>query len=232
MTEQPAFEVITFDWYGTIIDWELGIRRAFADQARQDGRTIDLDAVVAAYHEIEPKIQAGPYRSYRDVLTETARQIGQRLNWPMSPDRSAFLAESLPDWPPFPDSAGALQRLDDAGYRLGILSNIDDDLLAQTLRHLPDVFDQDWLVTAQQVGSYKPALAHFETARSRLGARSWLHAAQSVFHDIRPASSLGIPSAWINRKREPLSSDGPRPVLLVNTLTELGQKLTNGPITD
>jgi FMN phosphatase YigB (HAD superfamily) len=106
----------------------------------------------------------------------------------------------LPGWRPFPDTCPALEALHGAGYRLGILSNVDDDLLAGTLKHFPVPFDL--LVTAQQVGSYKPAHGHFLEARRRLAGRRWLHAAQSFFHDVEPAGALGIPVVWVNRKSE------------------------------
>jgi 2-haloalkanoic acid dehalogenase type II len=118
-----------------------------------------------------------------------------------------FLPESLPTWPPFPDTNAALQRLHESGHRLAILSNVDDDPLAGTRKHLDVAFD--FVVTAQQVGSYKPAPGHFTAARERIGGAPWLHVAQSYFHDVQPARALGIPSAWINRKGErPLDARG------------------------
>src|SRR5262249_10506927 len=156
---------------------------------------------VAAYHEVEPEVESGPHRPYRDVLAETARRVGARLGWEVGEGRASLLAEGLPAWPPFPDTNGALERLARAGPRLGILSNIDDDLLAGTRRLLADVFDPSLIVTAQAVGSYKPAHGHFTEARRRVGGRRWLHAAQSHFHDVTPAVAMGIPSAWVNRKR-------------------------------
>ena len=202
------FDVLTFDCYGTLIDWERGIAEAFGAAARADGVTLDPAAILRAYHEIEPMTQAERYRRYRDVLALTARAVAERLGWKLAPGRETFLPESLPSWPPFSDSNAALERLRDAGHRLAILSNVDDDLLAGTRRHL--AVDFDFVVTAQQMGSYKPALAHFVAARERIGAAPWLHVAQSYFHDVQPARALGIPSAWINRKGErPLDDRGP-----------------------
>jgi len=195
------YDVVTFDCYGTLIDWETGIREAFSRAARRDGVALDPAAALAAYREIEPVVEAEAYRRYRVVLTETARRVAARPGWRLSDERAGFLAESLPDWRPFSDTNPALERLAAAGYRLGILSNVDDDLLAGTLRHLTAKFDL--LVTAQQVGSYKPAHGHFLTARQRIGGSPWLHAAQSYFHDIVPARALGTPVAWINRHAEP-----------------------------
>jgi 2-haloalkanoic acid dehalogenase type II len=198
----PRFDVVTFDCYGTLIDWERGIADAFRAAAAADGVAVDLAAVRAAYHEIEPAVQAEGFRRYRDVLTETARGVAARLTWPLAEARAGFLAESLPSWPPFPDTNAALEQLASAGVRLGILSNVDDDLLAGTRRHFTAAFDPDLVVTAQQVRSYKPGHAHFEEARRRIGGGRWLHAAQSLFHDATPARALGIPMAWINRQGE------------------------------
>ncbi len=194
------YDVITFDCYGTLIDWEAGIAEAFLAAASADGVTLDRGAVLAAYAEVEPAVEAGRFRPYRDVLTETAVEVGRRLGWRLTRDGAQFLPESLPRWKPFPDTGSALEALRVAGYSLGILSNVDDDLLAGTRRHFPVSFD--WLVTAQQVGSYKPAHGHFLEAQRRLSGRRWLHAAQSYFHDVEPAAALGIPVAWVNRKGE------------------------------
>lgn len=220
--ERP-YDVITFDCYGTLIDWEDGITRAFVDAARRDGVTLHAGAVLAAYAELEPIVEAETYRSYRAVLTETARRVAARLGWQTDAARARFLADSLPDWKPFPDTNPALERLSRAGYTLGILSNVDDDLLAASCRHFTVRFDL--LVTAQQVGSYKPAHAHFLTARERIGQQRWLHAAQSYFHDVVPARALGTPVSWINRKSE-VAPDGRRADCELRTLTELADWLT------
>ena len=180
-----AFEIITFDCYGTLIDWESGIRSAFTAAG------VDGDAALRAYAEIEPVVEHEKYRSYREVLQETARRIAPHAT-------TNFLAESLPFWKPFRDTNPSLERLHRAGIRLGILSNVDDDLIAETRKHF--TVDFDLVITAQQVRSYKPGHAHFLTARQRIGDAKWLHAAQSNFHDIVPANQLGIPNAWINRR--------------------------------
>jgi 2-haloalkanoic acid dehalogenase type II len=156
------------------------------------------------------------------VLTETTRRVAARLGWPVDDDRASLVAESLPGWPPFPDTNAALERLASAGYRLGILSNVDDDLLAGTRRHLRAPFDI--VITAQQVRAYKPAAAHFETARRRVEGRRWLHAAQSYFHDVVPARAQAVPVAWINRKGE-RAAGGPRPDREFRTLAELADWL-------
>jgi 2-haloacid dehalogenase/putative hydrolase of the HAD superfamily len=198
MPENRPWDVITFDCYGTLIDWEAGISDAFREAAAADGVKLDPAAALRAVSEREPEIQAAHYRTYREVLTVTAMEVAARLGWAVSRERAAFLPDSLPRWKPFPDTNAALERLGRAGYELGILSNVDDDLLAGTRRHFTVNFPL--LVTAQQVRSYKPAPGHFTTARERIGGRGWLHAAQSYFHDIRPAVVQLIPVAWINRK--------------------------------
>ena len=192
-------QVITFDCYGTLIDWETGIKDAFARAAQEDGVSIDPRAVVAAYSQIEPVVEHERYRRYREVLTETAMRVARSLGWNLSRERAIFLPNSLPFWKPFDDTNRALEELRAHGLRLGILSNVDDDLLEGTRRHFTVSFDP--IVTAQQVGSYKPAHGHFLTARERIGGAPWLHAAASNFHDIVPTNALGIPNAWINRAR-------------------------------
>jgi 2-haloacid dehalogenase/putative hydrolase of the HAD superfamily len=201
--------VITFDCYGTLIDWETGIWEAFRTTAANDGVRLDREDVVRAYHAIEPMVESGPFRRYADVLCETARRVAAECGWTISGERARFLPQSLPDWPPFADTNPSLERL--ARYwRLGILSNVDEDLLAGTLGHL-DV-DFDFYVTADRVESYKPDLAHFEAARPFVGdPTGWLHAAQSLFHDVAPANTVGLPVVWVNRKAERRPAEGPLP---------------------
>jgi 2-haloalkanoic acid dehalogenase type II len=205
------FDVITFDCYGTLIDWQSGIRAAFAAAG------VEPDAALRKYHEIEPVVERERYRTYREVLRETAARI--------APDvKTNFLADSLPSWKPFPDTNRALERLRAAGIRLGILSNVDDDLIAETRKHFS--VDFDLVVTAQQVRSYKPGHAHFLAARERIGDAKWLHAAQSNFHDIVPANALGIPNAWINRNREKALAGG-RPTYEFRDLDELARSASS-----
>lgn len=219
------FDVVTFDCYGTLIDWERGIAEAFTAEARRAGREAGREAVIAAYHEVEPRVEASAFRPYREVLAESARLVAERLGWSMDESSTRAFAATLPDWPLFPDTGPALDRLARGGFHLGILSNVDDDLLAATLRHLPRVFDPELIVTAQAVGSYKPAVGHFLEAQARIGGRRWLHAAQSHFHDVTPAIALGVPVAWINRKGEPLPAGGAKPTLETADLDGLGRAL-------
>lgn len=199
--EFMMFDIVTFDCYGTLIDWERGIADAFQYAMDRDGININRDDILRAYAAIEPVVEQERYRSYRDVLTETAARIANMHGWPLSYSRAEFLAESLPQWKPFADTNDALERMRGAGIRLGLLTNCDDDLIAATRRHHFTV-DFDVVVTAEQVRAYKPAPPHFTTARERIGNARWLHAAQSNFHDIVPCTRFNIPNAWINRKHE------------------------------
>jgi 2-haloalkanoic acid dehalogenase type II len=198
------YDIITFDCYGTLVDWRGGIVRAF-EQAGVVSPGVTPEGILALHAEIEPVVQGERYRPYRDVLRITAQRMIEKMGGQVPPDGGDFLPKSVPTWPPFPDTNTALTRMRSAGVELGILSNIDDELLEQTLRQI-DV-DFTLVVTAQQVGAYKPNHAHFHAARDRIGDRRWLHAAQSYFHDIVPAHELGIPSAWVNRLAEAPSGE-------------------------
>jgi putative hydrolase of the HAD superfamily len=221
------YDIVTFDCYGTLIDWESGIAEAFLRAAREDGVELRREEVLRAYELVEPVVERERYRLYRDVLIEAAARVAHALGWPLAYERCAFLPTSLPDWKPFADTNPALERLRAAGYRLGILSNVDDTLLAATRRHFTAGFDL--IVTAQQVRSYKPDSGHFIAAREALRGARWLHAAQSNFHDIVPANALGIPTAWVNRRGE-TALPGGRPTHEAKDLAGLAELLdgTNG----
>jgi 2-haloalkanoic acid dehalogenase type II len=212
------YDVLTFDCYGTLIDWERGISESIAAAARADGIEADREQILAIHAEVEPQIQSDTYLSYREVLADVALAVARRLEWPLKPERARFLPDGLPGWRVFPDTNPALQRLKQQGYRLGILSNVDDDLLAGT--RLQFSVDLDLVVTAEQVRSYKPARQHFDRARELIGDARWLHVAQSYFHDIEPACALGLPVVWVNRKREE-PCGAARPTAEVGDLTEL-----------
>jgi 2-haloacid dehalogenase/putative hydrolase of the HAD superfamily len=212
------FEIITFDCYGTLIDWETGIKNAFQEAAAADSVDIRVDQIIDAYAAEEVTVEAMAYRSYREVLTQTERRVAAILGWRLPSERSGFLADSLPNWKPFSDTNSALERLA-RRFKLGILSNIDDDLLTATRRHF--TVDFDLIVTAQQVESYKPGLAHFKEAKMRIGDLQLLHAAQSYFHDVVPATKMSIPVVWVNRKNNQIDPSGPNPTHQVRNLTEL-----------
>ncbi len=203
-------DVVTFDCYGTLIDWETGIRTAFHKALTKSGPPgLGESSIFRLYDEEERSIEKQSYRPYRQVLSQAVFKVARRVGWELPEEQSGFLAEDLPNWRPFPETNPALKRL--AGkYKLGILSNVDDDLLAGTLKHLAVPFEI--LVTAEQVRFYKPEFAHFERTRRLIGERRWLHVAASMYHDIEPARKLGIEAVWVNRKNQPLPGNhqGPR----------------------
>ena len=211
-------DIITFDCYGTLIDWETGIVDAFQSEAGRDGVTLEPAEILEQYSCEERSVEAGSHRSYREVLTLTALGVAQTLGWPLDLQRAGFLPNSVPSWKPFPDTNPSLARLA-THFSLGILSNVDDDLLARTIQHFGATFEI--LVTAQQVRSYKPGHAHFIEARRQAGQRKILHVAQSHFHDVVPAVALGIPVVWVNRKAERLGESDPRPTRQVSDLSQL-----------
>ena len=219
---ETEYDIITFDCYGTLIDWESGITGAFMDEASRDGFELAPARIIEAYMEEEPSIESGHYLSYKEVLDQAAIRVSSRLGWSLRPERARFLADSLPNWKPFSDTNGALERLA-RRYRLGILSNIDDELLEKTLRHFTVSFDL--IVTAEQVKSYKPGFAHFEEAARRLGGLRQLHAAQSYFHDVVPARALNIPVVWVNRNGEQARPGGPLPTKEVGNVAALADYL-------
>ena len=217
-----TYDIVTFDCYGTLIDWERGLSDAFLAAAQDAGHTLDRSAVIAAHAAIEPRVQQRGYQRYRDVLADVTVEMATQLGWSLLPGDAGFLADSVPNWRPFADTNPALERLIARGHRLGILSNIDDDLLAATRRHF--TVDFELVVTAEQVRSYKPGHAHFERARGQIGGARWLHAAQSYFHDVVPACALRIPVAWINRKGE-VPSGEQRPDVEVGSLADFSAEL-------
>lgn len=193
-----SIRLITFDCYGTLIDWETGMLAALRPIFSQDGQTPGDSRLLELYGDVEAEMESGPYLPYRQVLTQAVQEMGRRLGTPISEQQSAGFAQSLTQWKPFPDSVPALQSLAKK-FRLAIISNVDDDLFAETRKMLP--VDFAFVVTAQQVRSYKPARGNFEEALRRGGVDTYqvLHAGQSLYHDIAPANALGISNVWVNR---------------------------------
>jgi 2-haloacid dehalogenase len=189
------FRIITFDCYGTLIDWETGILGAFHSIFSD----VDERKVLTLYSELEPAIQANGYKTYRLVLREVLARVADALGKEVPSGREDALADSISGWLPFPDTADALERLQ-TRYKLAIISNIDNDLFAHTARHLRVRFDH--VITAQEVGAYKPSLTNFEAAEERIQTprSEWLHAAESIYHDVVPAKQLGIANVWVNRR--------------------------------
>ena len=203
----------TFDCYGTLIDWNGGIRRVLAD-AFGEARA---DAQLGRYHEIEPALQADGRRSYRDVLTEAMRRLGAENG------QVTALADSLPRWPPFPEVRSALDALRADRWKLAILSNTDRDYIDASIRQIGATIDL--AIVASEIGSYKPASRHWDLFFERTGAdrARHVHVAASLFHDIRPAADLGLRAVWINRLGE--RSDLPRSAELPD-LTQLPEVLS------
>jgi len=182
----------TFDCYGTLIDWDGGVR---AELARVFGEDRADDRLVR-YHEVEPELQRDGNRTYREVLTESMRLLGA------PPGEEHGLAESLPGWRAFPEARAALDEARARGWRLAILSNTDDDFIAASQVQIGAHFDE--VVVAQEIGSYKPSHRHWEVffERTRAPREGHVHVGASLFHDIAPANELGLRSVWINRVGE------------------------------
>jgi 2-haloacid dehalogenase len=192
-------DALSFDCYGTLIDWESGILAALQPLLARHGATLADDVLLERFALLEALIEAGPYRPYRDVLREVVCRLGAELGFVPDAMEERCLVESLPHWPPFDDTIESLRKLQ-RRFRLIILSNTDDDLFAATARRLDVPFNE--LITAQQVGSYKPSPRNFQELLRRGGAprERLLHVAQSLFHDIAPARAFGIGTVWVNRR--------------------------------
>jgi 2-haloacid dehalogenase len=193
------FTTISFDCYGTLIDWEAGILPVLRSVLANHGQSLADAAILELYGEFEAEAESGPYQSYREVLQSVVRSFAKRLQFEATSAEIHSLHESVHAWPAFPDTVAALRELHKR-LKLVVISNIDDDLFAETRKHLGVEFDG--VITAQQARSYKPSVNNFQIALRRLALSPdrLLHAAQSVYHDVVPARSLGISTAWVNRK--------------------------------
>ena len=193
-----SFEVLTFDCYGTLIDWESGILEAVRQVLDAHGRDLPPAEILEHFARFESAIQAGAYLTYREVLSRVVDEFGRELGFVPSPRERASLPESIARWAPFDDTVDALRILA-SRYRLAVISNVDDDLFALSARRLGVEWDE--VVTARQAGSYKPDARNFELALKRLGrpVDAILHVAQSLFHDIVPAKRLGFATVHVNR---------------------------------
>ena len=204
----------SFDCYGTLIDWDGGVRaelvRVFGDDRADD--------LLVAYHAVEPELQVSGELSYRQVLTEAMLRLGA----PAGTEHG--LAESLPGWRAFPEVHDALDELRRRGWKLAILSNTDDDFIAASQVQIGLVFDE--VVVAQEIGSYKPAHRHWEEFFRRTNAprEGHVHVGASLFHDVAPSNELGLTSVWINRLGE-TSGDGNRPTRELPDLSGLPETL-------
>lgn len=225
MLDFSRFEILTFDCYGTLINWEEGILRCLHRILAAHGKDTDDATILQLYGDFEARAEQGAYRSYREVLQSVVRQFGEKLGFAPSEEESSSLPESLKDWKPWPDTVDALRELRKR-FRLAIISNIDDDLFAATRPQLGVEFDQ--VITAQQARAYKPSLKMFELALSRVNvpASKILHIGQSLYHDVVPSQSLGFATVWVNRPSARAgvgavkAAEG-RPDLQVSSLAEL-----------
>ncbi len=188
-------EWVTFDCYGTLIDWDSGIRQFLASvPGTIPGAGDDM---LQEWEEIQFRMIQGSYRRYRDILAASLRETLVRRGLPPQPEAEAAFANSLTTWTPFPDTNAALERLKANGLKLGIVSNIDDDLLARTVQHLTVPFDL--VVTAEQSGAYKPDAASFQLALSRIGAARVTHVAFGERYDLQTARDCGMQVVFVKR---------------------------------
>ena len=214
---------VTFDCYGTLIDWETGAYDAYSAEAARDGFTIDREAMLSLFLDIQRQIEAGSYELYAEVLRRTAVRSAAELGWDMEPSRSGFLPASIPRWPPFRETNAQLERFAKK-FEIGVLSNVDDKLLGATRRHFR--VDFDLVVTAQQVRSYKPDPAHFRECARRIGGkRGWVHIASGYETDVEPCLKLKVPVIWVNRRGEKLEQGQRKPTEEVKNLREAAKLL-------
>jgi len=195
-----GFDVLTFDCYGTLIDWEAGLLAGLR-AALPGAASVEDDGLLESYAAYEAEAERPPYRTYREVLAAGLRGVAADFGLEVGDEAVARFSESVRDWPAFDDSAAALRRLH-GRYRLGVITNCDSDLFAASSERLETRFD--WVITAELARSYKPALAGFELAFETIGVEREriLHVAQSLFHDHVPAKQLGLASVWIDRRHD------------------------------
>ncbi len=198
MLHLSRFDTLTFDCYGTLVDWETGILAALHRILSAHGKTFDDATLLKLYGDFEQLSEEGEFHPYKEVLQSVVRRFGAELGFTPSEEEARSLPDSLASWKPWPDTADSLQRLKKK-FRLAIISNVDDDLFAATRPKLQVEFDE--IITAQQARAYKPSLKIFELALNRLGTprNRILHIGQSIFHDVVPAQKLGLAAVWVNR---------------------------------
>ena len=217
-------EFVTFDCYGTLIDWESGAYDAFQAEADRDGFTISKDELIPHFVELQHEVQSGSYELYAEVLRRTAVRAAKELGWELESSRAQFLPDSVPRWPAFRETNAQLERFAKK-YEIGILSNIDDKLLGATRRHFR--VDFDLVVTAQQVRSYKPDEAHFKECARRIEQKkkNWVHIASGYETDVEPCIKRKIPVIWVNRHGRKLEQGQKKPDKEVKNFREAGRLL-------
>ncbi len=198
MLDFNRFDVLTFDCYGTLINWEAGLLPVLRRILSDHGKKLDDATLLKLYGDSELLSEQGAFHPYREVLQSVVRRFGAELGFTPTEAEARSLPESLPSWQPWPDSVAALRALK-SRFRLAIISNVDDDLFAATRPKLQVEFDE--VITAQQAQAYKPSHKVFELALTRIKAppQRILHIGQSIYHDVIPAQSLGIAAVWVNR---------------------------------
>lgn len=230
MLDFSRFQILTFDCYGTLINWEAGLLPVLQNLLNAHGKTLDDATLLKMYGEFEHHFERGKFHPYREVLSSVVRRFGETLGFCPSVEEVSALPDSLPNWEPWPDTVDALRRLK-TRFRLAILSNVDDDLFATTRPKLGVDFDE--VITAQQAQAYKPDLKIFELALSRThtpGHRV-LHVGQSIYHDVIPAQTLGLATVWVNRPSArpgvgAVKAAEAKPDITVSSLAELAELAT------
>lgn len=199
MLEFDRFEALSFDCYGTLIDWESGMIAALEPLLLAHGVDLDNQTILSRFAEFEAELEQGGYQKYRQVLETVVQKFGRQFGFEPSLSEQQALPESIQDWMPFPDTVDALKVLQNR-FKLIILSNIDRDLFADSAKHLQVEFDH--IITAEQAGSYKPSLNNFKVMLQEIKrpAEKILHVAASIYHDVIPASSLGFSTVWVDRR--------------------------------
>lgn len=200
MLDFTQFELLTFDCFGTLIDWETGISKCLQPIIKSHGITIPDDELLEKYARFESELETGSYSTYKAVLTAVVQNLGIDLGFQPVLKEYQALPASLPHWPPFPDTVDSLRRLHQR-FKLAVISNVDNDLFVGTMRSLGVSFD--WIVTAEKMRAYKPSPEVFEYALKAfdIPKEKILHVAQSLFHDIAPAKAMGLSTVWVNRRR-------------------------------
>jgi 2-haloacid dehalogenase len=225
MLDFSRCEILTFDCYGTLINWEAGILAALHRVLSAHGKKMDDATLLKLYGDFEQRSEQGKFRPYREVLESVVRQFANELKFTPTAEEVRSLPDSLSTWKPWPDTVAALRQLK-TRFRLAILSNVDDDLFALTRPRLEVEFDE--VITAQQAQAYKPSLKLFELALSRIKAPAHriLHVGQSIYHDVIPAQALGLATVWVNRPSArpgvgAVKAAEAKPDLTVTSLAEL-----------